>query len=187
MPLSPQEMDNTSLVTLGAQGDHQARTEILKRHIMSIDRVSYGTAEVIYKEIAAKNREGSFLLALPYQLGIVTAMTSGIVALPMVFDLSFAEWFNQHFVTTEVPEPEDLETMLEIGSWTWNWMEPPLGTISFVLLAFQFSRAQIQNLGIRPYTDQIKRWRGRRLAMAYPRFDASILIKYSETSSFYHH
>lgn len=30
-----------------------------------------------------------------------------------------------------------METIWEIGSWTWGWMEPPLGEISFVLLALQ--------------------------------------------------
>ena len=29
--------------------------------------------------------------------------------------------------SNQVPPPEDLETMWEIGTWTWNWMEPPLG------------------------------------------------------------
>ena len=30
-------------------------------------------------------------------------------------------------MTTDIPEPRDLETWLEVGSWTWGWMEPPLG------------------------------------------------------------
>lgn len=61
--------------------------------------------------------------------------------------------------------------------------EPPLGTISFSLLAFQFSRAQLQNLGLKPYTEKVKRWRGERLAEAFPQYDASVIIAYSESSS----
>ena len=46
-------------------------------------------------------------------------------------------WFNEGFVTTEVAEAKDLETWLEVGSWSWTWMEPPLGQISFFLLCLQ--------------------------------------------------
>ena len=48
---------------------------------------------------------------------------------------------------------------LEVGSWTWGWNEPVLGTVSFVLLAFQFARNQMVNLGARPYTESMIAWR----------------------------
>lgn len=41
-------------------------------------------------------------------------------------------------------QEKDLETWLEVGAWTWNWMEPPLGTITFVLLCIQLSRSHMQ-------------------------------------------
>ena len=68
-------------------------------------------------------------------------------------------------------------------SWTWNWCEPALGTVSFVLLALQFARAQIQNLGYRPYTQFIKQRRAEQLASLYPQYDASLLINFSKSSS----
>ena len=40
-------------------------------------------------------------------------------------------------MTTDVPEDRDLETPLEVAIWTWSWMEPPLGQISFLLLTMQ--------------------------------------------------
>jgi len=184
MPLAPSEMDNAMLVTLGELGNHEARKEILKRHIMCRDRVSYVEASKTFVQIETKNKDYLYLLSLPYHIGIGTALTAGALALPMVFHLPLAKWFNHHYVTTDIPEPADLETMLEVGSWTWNWMEPPLGTISFVLLALQFSRAQIQNLGVKPYTARIKLWRGERLARAFPQYDALILIDYSRSTSF---
>ena len=58
----------------------------------------------------------------------------------MVFDEKLALWFNEAYVTMEIPPQSDLDTWLEVGSWTWGWMEPPLGTISFVLLALQVRR-----------------------------------------------
>lgn len=63
-------------------------------------------------------------------------------------------------------------------------MEPVIGTISFVLLTLQFSRAQIANLGYKPYTQFIKSIRGRRLSRLYPQYDKTILINYSKTSHF---
>jgi hypothetical protein len=185
MPLSPQEMDNATLVTLGHMGNHAARKEILKRHIMNKDRVNYEQACEKFDIIAAKNRENMYLLSLPYHIGITVALSAGFLSLPMVFHLETAEWFNHHFVTTEVPEPEDLETFLEVGSWTWNWNEPVLGTLSFLLLTLQFARAQIQNLGAKPYTARIKQWRGERLAQAFPEYDPSVLIAYSASSCLY--
>ena len=73
-------------------------------------------------------------------------------------------------VTTEVADPEDLETWLEVGSWTWNWMEPPLGQISFFLLAMQFARNQMQNIGAKPYTEWLRSRRARKLIEKYPQY-----------------
>lgn len=156
MPLSTQELDNSSLMMLAGTGDHQARREVLKRHIMTKDRVSYDQAEATYQEIDKKNREFMFALSLPYQLGIGVALVGAFASFPLVFDLGTAEWFNANYVTTEVPEQHDLETVLEVGSWTWNWMEPILGQVSFFLLCLQYSRSQIQNLGVKPYTAIVK-------------------------------
>ena len=65
-----------------------------------------------------------------------------------MFDLGTALWFNEQFVTTEVASPEDLETILEVGSWTWGWMEPPMGQLSFFLLCLQWSRQQLINVQV---------------------------------------
>ena len=140
MPLTVREMSNSEIITLGAMGNSSARKEILRRHIMSVDKVSYETACERFEEIAAKNREGMWLLSLPYKVGITVAVTAAVCSFPLVFDLGTVEWFNEYYVTADVPEPKDLETPLEVGSWAWNWMEPPLGQISFVLLCLQYTR-----------------------------------------------
>ena len=51
LPLSFQEMDNSTLVTLGNLGEHDACVEMLKRHIMDVDSCDYDTASVKFKEI----------------------------------------------------------------------------------------------------------------------------------------
>lgn len=140
MAIDYPEMDNQSLITIAAMENHEARCEVLKRHIMTVDKVSYEKASITFKRIAKENRRFMALAALPYQIGFSVGTLAACASIPMVFDLGTAEWFNHHYVTTEVPEPADLESIMEVGSWTWNWMEPPLGTLSFVLLCLQFSR-----------------------------------------------
>jgi hypothetical protein len=140
MPNGFGDMDNHTLVTIAAMRNHEARVEIMKRHIMAVDEVSYDEACKTFELIAAANREGMFLAALPYTVGVGLAVTAAFGSIPMVFDLGTAMSFNEAYVTTDVPEGRDLETALEVGAWTWNWMEPPLGAMSFVLLCLQFSR-----------------------------------------------
>jgi len=120
MPLSFEQMDNSTLVTLANMGNETAITEMLIRHIMTVDRVAHTEATETFQKISKVNRDGMYLLTLPYQVGIATALIAGFGSFPLVFDLGTAEWFNTHYVTTDVPESEDLETMLEVGAWTWN-------------------------------------------------------------------
>lgn len=61
-------------------------------------------------------------------------------------------------------------------------MEPPLGQTSFVLLCLQYSRAQMDNLGIKPYTTRVKKMRAKNLANDFPQYDARVIMQYSETS-----
>lgn len=189
MPKSCKEMNNSDLVMLGALKNPEARKEILIRHIMTVDKVNYEVAEDIFKDIAEKNKEGMWLLTLPYKVGIGMAVTAAAGSFPMVFDINTVTWFNEFYVTADVPEPKDLETPLEVGSWAWNWMEPPLGQISFVLLCLQYTRAQIANIGIRPYTEKMMTVRAKKLAAAFPQYDAKIVADFSEAISLYdeHH
>ena len=140
MPTNVREMDNRTLITLAALDDHAACSEMLIRHVMTADDVSYELALEKYHEIDEFHKQGIWMYLLPFQVGIVSSLTAAAVSGPLCFHLPSVHMFNRHFVTTQVPEPEDLETWLEVGSWAWNWMEPPLGQISFFLLCLQFSR-----------------------------------------------
>ena len=186
MPLSCREMDNSSLITLSTMKNHDACVEVLKRHIMSVDKASYDQAEQTFFSIAAVNSQGMLLQTIPYKLGITAALTAGLGSIPLCFHLPTIHWFNREYVTTDVPEPADLETWLEVGSWAWNWMEPPLGQISFFLLCLQYSRAQLENLGIRPYTTAMKHRRAKRLATAFPMYDTKVIMNFSSTAGYYH-
>lgn len=147
------------------------------------DNVSYEVATATFTQIEERNRHGLFLVALPYQIGVFTASVAAVAALPLVFHLPTVETFNELAVTMDVPPQSDLQTPLEVGAWSWNWMEPPLGSASFILLCMQYIRGQMVNLGMKPYTSWIRSYRGKRLADEFPRYDRKILRSYSETAT----
>ena len=75
----------------------------------------------------------------------------------------------------------EADTWLEVGAWAWNWMEPPLGTISFFILCVQFAREKRLEIGIKPFTDRIKEIQGNKLVSAYPQYHPLILRGYAES------
>ena len=180
MPRHYFEFPNDVLIGAAIMGDQEAREERLIREVMSVDDVDWDTAHVKFEEIVAENRSGLFVATLPYKIGIATSLILGFGSIPMIFDLNTALWFNEGYVTTDVPDDKDLETPLEVGSWTWNWMEPPLGQMSFFLLCMQYARAQLGNLGAKPYTAWYLKRRATRLSLAYPQYCPAIVESFSE-------
>jgi len=164
-------------------GDQEAREERLIREIMAVESVSWRDAQKTFKKMVASNRRGLFVSTLPYKFGIFTAVSAGLLSFPFIFEINSVMWFNEQFVTTDVPEAKDLETPLEVGGWAWNWMEPPLGQISFFLLCMQFARSQLENLGAKPYTGWFKDRRATRLISEFPAYNAVILRSFSEGDS----
>ena len=87
--------ENTSF-----SGDQEAREERLIREIMSTDNIEWVKARVKFLEIIQCNRQGLFIATLPYKLGIFTAITAGVVSIPLLFHLDTVLAFNERFVTT---------------------------------------------------------------------------------------
>lgn len=185
LPSTPRYMSNEQISTLFALDHEGAIVEMLKRHIMSVDSVNYDDACKKFREIEETNRHGMFMHTLPYKSSIALALSSAVLSFPLCFHEPTVSWFNRNFVTADIPETKDLETWLEVGSWAWNWMEPPLGQISFFLLCLSFARAQIKKIGLRPYTDYVKEKRASRLADKYSQYDSTIIMKYSRTGNYY--
>mmetsp|Transcript_18931 Transcript_18931/g.39411 ORF Transcript_18931/g.39411 Transcript_18931/m.39411 type:complete len:234 (+) Transcript_18931:12-713(+) len=177
------EMSNEIIIKLSAEGVFEAIEERLIREIMSVDEVDWDEAHVKFTEISKSNQMGMSLQTIPYYAGIFTAVGGGFASIPLCFDYQTALWFNEHYVTTDIPPADDLETILEVGSWTWNWMEPPLGQISFFLLALQFARAQMENLGLKPYTAMMKSRRAKNLCNSFPAYNKNILTDFSMAQS----
>ena len=122
MPINYAHMDNISLLTLSAMNNEKARAEMLRRHIMVVDNVSYSEACLTFKKIDIEIRKGMFVHSIPYKLGIMAAGGAAVGSIPLCFHLPTVEWFNELYVTTDVPPPEDLETWLEVGKKeTFRW------------------------------------------------------------------
>lgn len=175
------EFSNEALAILAMQDDHEAACERLRREIMVIDHVTWEEADAKLIEIDTFNDRNLWIGTLPYKVGIGVALVSGFGAIPMVFEVNTAMWFNELFVTTDVPEAKDLETVWEVGTWTWGWMEPALGTASFTLLTLQFSRAQMLNLGLKPYTSWLMSRRADRTADRFPEYNRDMVRKFSKS------
>ena len=129
------------------------------------------------------NREYSRVWPLTHPLAPTVPsphLSQGFASIPLCFDVTTAMWFNEHFVTTDIPPPVDLETVLETGMWTWGWMEPPLGQLSFLLLCLEFARAQLDNIGVRPYNGHLMQKRAGRLQEKFPMYNDHILMDFSE-------
>jgi hypothetical protein len=149
---------------------------------MAVDGVSWEDAQPRLMEIEAEAKKNLVSAKLPYRVAIGTAVVGGLATFPLCFDLNTVWWFNDAFVTAEHAQPEDLQTALEVGSWAWNWMEPPLGQLSFFLLTLQYARAQMQNIGLKPYTEWLLTRRGNRLAATFPQYSERVVKEYAASS-----
>ena len=75
--------------------------------------------------------------------------------------------------------PLEADTWLEVGSWSWNWMEPPLGTISFFLLCVQFAREQRMSIGGKAMTERMQDYQAEKLTAAFPQSDETIVRQFA--------
>lgn len=182
-PQGIQEVPDDMLMLMAIDDDHGACEERLRRNVMAVDQVDYDGAQEMMDTIKAECFKRMFISTLPYKIGVSTGLVGAVVCVPLVFHKQTAMWFNEVFVTTDVPPPEDLETFYEVGSWTWGWMEPPLGTLSFVILAFQVVRAQMENMDLKLYTDWVKHRRSQRLKTAFPMYNPDFVCDYARTAS----
>jgi len=175
------EFPNDTLLALASRGDHEARKECLIREIMGVENMSWEEAQPIMKDVESTAMAGLGLAKLPYRAAIGTAVVGGLATFPLCFDLHSVEWFNEAYVTADHADAKDLETWLEVGSWSWNWMEPPLGQLSFFLLTLQYARSQMQNIGLKPYTEWLCNRRGRALSIKFPQYNERIVHEYAHS------
>lgn len=177
------EATNDTIFILAISGHHGACKERLVREIMRVDQCTWEAGRAKMEEVNTANDQSQAMVQLPYILGMSAGVIGSFSSIPMVFHRPTAAWFNDRFVHEALPEDgglEALDTFWKVGNWTWGWMEPYLGTASFVLLGFQFSRSQLQRLNWKPYTEAVVSWRANRLADAFPQYDRQIIRDFSK-------
>eukprot|EP00930_Biecheleria_cincta_P063466 TRINITY_DN49003_c0_g1_i1.p1 TRINITY_DN49003_c0_g1~~TRINITY_DN49003_c0_g1_i1.p1 ORF type:complete len:216 (-),score=37.67 TRINITY_DN49003_c0_g1_i1:122-769(-) len=184
MPLDVSELQGESLVVLAENGCQAACQERLTREVMRVEGIEWEDADIKVQQIAKDNASLQALQSVPHKIGLATALISGVASIPMCFHLPTVEWMNKHLVTADVPEPRDLETFWEVGAWSWNWMEPVLGTASFVLLTLQFSRSIMVKLDMKPFTLKMRSLRADKLARSYPQYNKDILRDFSKAERY---
>jgi hypothetical protein len=69
-----EDMNNDMIIMLSALGDQDARAERLIREIMDVDSLEWKDARIIFKSMARFNRTCMMFPALPYKIGIATAV-----------------------------------------------------------------------------------------------------------------
>jgi hypothetical protein len=181
-PRKFRECDNEILYVMSVNGGFGARKERLVREVMRVDNIGWVEARTrVDTEINTVNDRGAWLVRVPYQLGVTGGLLASVSSVPLVFNRDVAEWFNEQFVHEDLPEGgiETLDTIWKVGNWTWGWMEPYLGTASFVLLGLQFTRINMQRLHWKPYTERILEWRADRLARSFPQYNEDIVKEFS--------
>lgn len=170
------EMSNDVLLLLSAHGDVHARRERFVREVMHVDQLSWPEARL---KVDGHEDEISKSHVTSKFEGVVgaCAVLLGVGSVPMVFHEWTAINFNELFVTTDVPPPEDLETPLEVGMWTWGWMEPPIGTISFLFICLQFARGRgLYN----PFEEWHRATNERKLLERFNRYSPLIVLQWAE-------
>lgn len=116
LPKTFASMTNDQVLHFAELGIPEACRECIVRNVMDVDQVEYDEAMKVFEEIAKTNREGMLTASLPFYLGFGVSFGGGLVSIPLVFNLKLVDWFNENYVTSELPPPEDLETWLEVGA-----------------------------------------------------------------------
>jgi len=176
------QWNDDTLAQLAMGGDTYAQRERLIREIMQVDGCSWDRAHDKLIEMDEFNEQRYMAYTLPYRIGVSAALLAAIGSVLMVFQRSCAQLYGEKVAGEELPEGvKDTSEMTinQVGTWTWSWMEPMIGTASFVLLCLQFARAQSVKMNLRPYTETMLRWRANRVASQYPQYDGSMVRVWS--------
>eukprot|EP00294_Goniomonas_avonlea_P009427 CAMPEP_0114539890 /NCGR_PEP_ID=MMETSP0114-20121206/478_1 /TAXON_ID=31324 /ORGANISM="Goniomonas sp, Strain m" /LENGTH=214 /DNA_ID=CAMNT_0001724021 /DNA_START=43 /DNA_END=687 /DNA_ORIENTATION=- len=177
------ELSNDAIGVLAVSGHYGARKERLRREIMRADGCTWAETQVKLEDINRFNDQYAWLVTIPYRVAVGLGIFAAATALPLVFDINTAAWFNETFVHEDLPEGglESLTSVWKVGNWTWGWMEPYLGTASFILLSLQFARVNMVKISWKPYTETVLSWRADRLAAQFPQYERQIVRDFSKS------
>jgi hypothetical protein len=137
LPFEYHHLPHDVLLAASLNGSQDAKEELLVRNVMAVDETDWDGGKEQVNKIKSDNLQFMGVASLPYKVGLVSFTTIGLASFPLCFHLPTVLWFNDNFVTFEMAGEGELDTWLEVGSWSWNWMEPPLGQASFFILTCQ--------------------------------------------------
>lgn len=172
------EMGHQSLAELAMSGNHCAQRERLLREIMAVKGISWGAAHDVLNNFDEYNERFYWAESLPYRIGISLAFIGATTGSLLVFWKPLAKLYADNVAGEDLPEGvADISEMTtnQVGTWTWSWMEPMIGTASFILLCCQFSRAQAAKMNMKTYGEHVLQWRANRLARRFPEYDRSMV------------
>jgi len=178
------QLDSDTLTGLAIQGDIFARRERLLREIMLVDKCTWDDAHERLIEMDVVNEEFYWFQTLPYRLGFSLAVAGGLASCVLVFSKTCSLPYARGVAGEDLPEGvQDISEMTynQVGTWTWAWMEPMIGTASFLLLCMQFCRAQSVKMQMATYTEAMLGWRSDRLARKFPQYDGAIVRAWGRT------
>ena len=179
------EFSNETLAVMATLGVHGASIERMLREIMRVDCCSYVEAYAVLAKMNLHLEGGTSLHKLPYQAIIAGAWALGVVLIPLgVFQKDLAIWFATEHVGVELPPMSEIDTVWKVGTWTWQWMEPIIGTWSFVLLALQLIRANGLMIDAKPFNERILTARADDLYKMFDRYEREIVRDYSKSDPF---
>ena len=179
------EFSNETLAVMASLGVHGASKERMLREIMRVDGCSYVEAYAVLAKMNLHLEGGTSLHKLPYQAIIAGAWALGVVLIPLgVFQKDLAIWFATEHVGVELPPLSEIDTVWKVGTWTWQWMEPIIGTWSFVLLALQLIRANGLMIDAKPFNERILTARADDLYKMFDRYEREIVRDYSKSDPF---
>lgn len=166
------------LLILAESGSVNACREQMRREIMRVDGVAYvGTSQQLLTMNDFVDRKVE-TLTMPYVAAIWCAYVAGWASLPLVFSYDISQAFNDAFVTADPPAHGEYDTMLEVGAWSWTWMEPLTGAPAFSLLCLQFARDARQSIGGTTASERMRAFEGARLSEAFPMYCPRIVGMY---------
>jgi len=183
LPFEYHHLPHEVLLSAALNGSQDAKEELLVRNVMAVDEVEWSEANRVVDKIKVDNMAAMGLASLPYKIGLFTFSVGGLISFPLCFHLPTVLWFNDAFVTFEMAGEGELDTWLEVGSWAWNWMEPPLGQLSFFILTAQLCSSMMVVLGLAPYGDWMRDRRATRLVSIYPQYNQRVLADFARTQT----
>lgn len=193
-PTEYYQLSNMSLFALSQHRIHGAHKERLIREVMCVEDLDHADASKVIAKMEIENSKINWALLLPYKIGIVVTLVLSFASIPLCFHKDTAIWFQQKYVEQgseideglEIPDFADLalDTPWKVGAWTWGWMEPPIGTLSFMLLCMALGRVYTHRMQWVPYHKRLLMFRANRLAKHHPNFKREIVYDFAMTQPY---